>query len=81
MTHTDIPRPAWQRLQCLSVLRSLAADAPLLYCLFRAYDMSIHRDCNAVHDVVRAAVDILKVRLCLLMGIALTVLAYGFVLL
>jgi hypothetical protein len=52
----------WQRVQALGVLRGLASDAPLLYCLFRGYDMSIHRDINAVHDTVRAAVDILKVR-------------------
>jgi len=60
--HTPTHRPVWQRIQALTVLRGLAADAPLTYCLFRTYDMSIHRDVNAVHDTVRTAVDILKVR-------------------
>jgi hypothetical protein len=53
-------RPAWQRIQSLAVLKSLASDPPLMYCLFRTYDMSIHRDVNAVHDTVRTAVDITK---------------------
>lgn len=62
LRHTTPPRPYWQRVQALTVLRSLALEAPLMYCLFRAYDMSIHRDMNAVHDTVRATVEILKVR-------------------